>query len=138
MECYFCQQVFDKEKDLFQHVTRDHDVNPRELHCQYCSFSATTIGRYLWHMTTSHPRKNSHYVDGTGEALSMAPYALDNESYESPQASPKLTSSSLRGEAVGSSLVSSGGGRHEVHLVFHKYHRVVGQTGKQKSRQETA
>jgi hypothetical protein len=107
MECYFCQQVFDKEKDLFQHVTRDHDVNPRELHCQYCSFSATTIGRYLWHMTTSHPRKNSHYMDGTGEPLSMAPYALDNE-YESPQPSPKNGQTSSR-EVVGSS--SSGHSR---------------------------
>ncbi|XP_055351466.1 zinc finger protein 8-like [Paramacrobiotus metropolitanus] len=80
MECYFCQQVFDKEKDLFHHVTRDHDVNPRELHCHYCSFSATTLGRYLWHLTTSHPRKNSHYLDSSsGEPLSMsmAPYTLD-------------------------------------------------------------
>lgn len=96
MECYFCQQVFDKEKDLFQHVTRDHDVNPRELHCHYCSFSATTIGRYLWHLTTSHPRKNSHYLENGGGAndalsMSMAPYTLDTE-YESPDvpSSPTL------------------------------------------------
>ncbi|OQV25871.1 hypothetical protein BV898_00020 [Hypsibius exemplaris] len=113
LECYYCQQVFDKEKDLFQHVTRDHDVNPRELHCQYCSFSATTIGRYLWHMTTSHPRKNAHYVDGTGEALSMAPYAMDaNNEYESPATSPKVSqpSSNSREGLMSASL---GQGRNE-------------------------
>ncbi|GAV04583.1 hypothetical protein RvY_14847 [Ramazzottius varieornatus] len=102
MECYFCQQVFDKEKDLFQHVTRDHDVNPRELHCQYCSFSATTIGRFLWHMTTSHPRKNSHYslndsptdhsaISMAPSVHSMAPPSPDSPPSPSPKARPSFS-----------------------------------------------
>ncbi|OQV17480.1 hypothetical protein BV898_08414 [Hypsibius exemplaris] len=70
VQCYFCQQVFAQKKDLFQHVTRDHDVDPRELHCHRCSFSAGTLGRYLWHLSTSHPRQESAH----GKSSSPAPW----------------------------------------------------------------
>ncbi|XP_055351470.1 zinc finger protein ztf-16-like isoform X2 [Paramacrobiotus metropolitanus] len=73
LECYFCQEGFEKEKDLIQHVIHAHNVNSRELHCHICAFSAPTIGRYLWHLSNSHPRKHITYHPYNGPNADAAP-----------------------------------------------------------------